>query len=49
MKWEIGKKAKEWDEKNIKERKKIKKSSLKKILIALGFYFFCISVMIFIL
>ncbi|MHA1275280.1 MAG: sulfite exporter TauE/SafE family protein [Promethearchaeota archaeon] len=49
MKWEIGKKTKEWDEKSIKERKKIKKSSLKKILIALGFYFFCISVMIFIL
>ncbi len=36
--WEIGKEARELDEKPILERAKIEKSSLKKIIIALIYY-----------
>lgn len=37
--WEIGKEASELDEKPISERIKIKKRSLKRIVLALMFYF----------
>lgn len=37
--WEIGKKAKEMDEKSINERMKLKKRSIKRIIGALIIYF----------
>jgi len=37
--WDIGKEARELDEKSILERMKIEKHSIKKIVIALLFYF----------
>lgn len=39
MEWKIGEQAKKMDEKSIKERMKIERSSLKKILGALVIYF----------
>ena len=39
MTWDIGKEAKELDEKSIKERVKIGRRSIVKIVVAIGIYF----------
>ena len=48
-KWEIGEEARELDNKTIIERMKIQKSSLRKILIAIWFYFLIMIIFYFVL
>lgn len=47
--WEIGKEARELDEKPISERIRINKGSIKKIGLALAFYTFIIIIFYFVL